>query len=552
MSHSSQVPPFRRLVGLLRPELPDIRAIVILAVGIALFGIATPIAIEALVNTVAFGNLYQPVVVLAGLLLLCLGAIASLQSLQVYLAEILQRRVFVRMLGLIAGVLPETRVDEFDSRSGPELVNRFLDIATVQKVVPALLIDGLSIVLTTLVSMVVLAFYHPYLLGYDLVLAAALFLLIWVLGRNAAQTAIEESVAKYRATAWLQELARVPETFKGSQAQHWALAQADILAHEYLEARTDHFRILFRQVVCGFGLQAVASVALLGLGGFLVIRRELTLGQLVAAEFLITAILGAVAKLGKHLDSFYDLMAAIDKLGMLLDLATEQRGSETLKRQQGPLALRARDLSFAYPGGPLLWKGVGFDLAPGQRLAIRGQSGTGKTTLAEVLYGLRRPLSGAVEVDRVDLRTLESGSWRRRAALVQDTAVVAYQSILDNLRLGRAELEIEQIQEVLERFGLWAPIADLPQGLQTILQPTGAPLSDGQRRMLCLARACIAQPGLLVVDEVLDLLDDRSFELAAVELLRPNPPWTLVLVTRRAALWERCDQLLDISSGEVG
>ena len=234
--------------------------------------------------------------------------------------------MFARVAADLAYRLPRVEVESLDGQSGRELVNRFFEcrdraegagsaaarwhLAGAGRAWSAWLCwrsttrgcwDSISWLLS-LVAFVIL-----------------------VLGRGAVSSSIKESKMKYRMAAWLEDLTGCPMAFRHSGAGNFAIDRADRLTYEYLTARKLHFRVLMRQMVFVLGLQAVASTVLLGMGGWLVISGQLTLGQLVAAELIVTVIVGSFAKLGKHVESFYDLLAAVDKLGTLFDLPMERR-----------------------------------------------------------------------------------------------------------------------------------------------------------------------------------------------------------------------------------
>jgi putative ABC transport system ATP-binding protein len=200
--------PWRRLIHLLAPEWRDILTILIYSLVIALLTLATPIAVESLVNTVAFGRLVQPIVVLSVILFGFLSFSAALRALQTFVAEIVQRRLFARVASDLAWRLPRVDTTAIEGRNMPELVNRFFDVVTVQKVVSQFLLDGIGIVLTTLIGMTVLAFYHPLLLAFDIVLLIAVAIILLVFGYGAVGTSIKESKYKYATADTLEEIAR--------------------------------------------------------------------------------------------------------------------------------------------------------------------------------------------------------------------------------------------------------------------------------------------------------------------------------------------------------
>ncbi|MFN6105497.1 MAG: ABC transporter ATP-binding protein, partial [Planctomycetaceae bacterium] len=205
--------PWARLRFLLRPEWSDIGVILVFAVVNGLLALATPIAVESLVNTVALGQLFQPLIVLTVFVFLFLAFGAGLKALQTVVVETIQKRLFARVAGDLAYRLPRVTAGATREIHLPELVNQFFDVVTVQKVSASLLLDGVSLVIGTLVGMMVLGFYHPWLLGIDLVLLALMFCIVVFLGRGAIQTSIRESKRKYAMAAWLEDLAASPLTF---------------------------------------------------------------------------------------------------------------------------------------------------------------------------------------------------------------------------------------------------------------------------------------------------------------------------------------------------
>jgi hypothetical protein len=249
--------PWSRLWDFLQPEQSDMGIVIILAIIIGMLTLATPIAVEALVNTVAFGTLLQPLIVLSIILLTFLAFAAGLRFLEKFVVELIQRRLFARVVARLAWQLP--RVQSQTSELSAELVNRFFDVVTLQKIVAQLLLDGLTVVLTVGLGMVVLAFYHPWLLAFDVALLVLLVINVFVLSRGAVRTSIEESRGKYAVAAWLETLAHCPLVFKSGGAAEFALTRADRLTADYLVARQSHFRILMRHIFSGLALEAFAS-----------------------------------------------------------------------------------------------------------------------------------------------------------------------------------------------------------------------------------------------------------------------------------------------------
>lgn len=540
--------PLQRLYAVLRPEWADIGVIVVFAMFVGVLALATPIAVEALVNTVAFGRFLQPVLILSLILFVFLMFAACLHGIQTYAVEVLQRRLFARAAADLGYRLPRLQQEALDGRYGPELVNRFFDVVTLQKVCSQFLLDALAVVIATFVGMAVLAFYHPWLLGFDAVLLALMLFTIFVLGRGAVSSSVEESKKKYGLVSWLEDVARCRSAFRLRDADEFALDRVDYLTTEYLNTRAKHFRVLLRQILFALFLQALASTALLGLGGWLVIQGQLTLGQLVAAELIVAMIVGAFAKFGKHIESFYDLLAGIDKLGTLFDLPVERPFGLIHVRDDQASAIALRGVTYHYPSGETALSGLTLDVASGDVAGITGPPGSGKSTLAQILFGLRTPGHGFVELDGVDLRDIRLDVLRRRVAMV-DRIEVFPGTLEENVVLHRPEITRVQLREALSRAELLREIVAMPGGLDTPLSATGAPLSQSQLIRLMIARAIVAEPRLLVIDGLLDALDDSLQRQVLSNLRDHRDQWTLLVLSGQDDVLSQCDYLVDIHDG---
>jgi len=544
------LPPLRRLMRLFRPDRGDLIAVVLFAMTTGTLLLATPIAVQALVNFVALGGALPPLIVVAVLLFLVLAIAGILSAIQAWIVEVLQRRLFVRMVADLGSRLPRVAYDVYDNRFGPELVNRFFDIVTIQKTGAGLLLDGLGILLSVTVGLVVLAFYHPLLLAFDILLLGAIALIVLGPVRRGVRTAIDESKAKYAVAAWLDEIVRQPLLFRSGGMEPWVFSETDRVAKAYIEKRTLHFRVLFGQIIGAVALHTVASTVLLGIGGLLVIQGSLTLGQLVAAELIVTMIVGSVAKMGKHIESYYDLMAATDKVGQLLDLPVEAEEDDpplTGKQDLGA-ELELFDLTRMRPGAKPLFQGVSATVPSGGSLGVTGPSGAGKTALLELLWGLRQPDRGTILLDGRSVRDLTPRELRRTTTLVSEVEILAG-SIRENVRLGRPGVSEEAVRDALRRVGLLFDVERLPDGLDTKLNTRGWPLSAGEVRCLQVARVLAKPPRVLLLSEVFQQLSGARRQSLLDVVFDPEAAWTLVVASNAPDVLARCDRVLELPSG---
>ncbi|MCO5170171.1 MAG: ATP-binding cassette domain-containing protein [Planctomycetes bacterium] len=547
-AHGHGHSPAVRLWALVSLERRIILTLLGFSMAVGVLVLATPIAVQALVDAVAFGGLLQPVFVLAAVLFGCLSLAAAFRALQVYVVEVLQRRLFVRVLTTLARRLPRVRLEVGDHEFLPELVNRFFDVVTLQKAGAQLLIDGFTIVLVTSMGLLLLAFYHPALLALDLVLLVGIFVVTVGLSRGGVRTAIEESKAKYAAAAWLEELARHPLAFRGPGGPAFAAARADEIAADWLRRRRAHFRVQLRHVIGALALQVGASTLVLVLGGWLVIEGTLSLGQLVASEVVVTIIVGKVAKLGKWLEDLYDLCAAADKLGHLWDLPLEPEGDEA-PLHHGPAAIELEGATLV-TGARRPLDGVDLTVAPGERVALLGAPGAGKSALLEVVYGGHVLTAGVARVDGVDVRDIAPDAHRARVALVRGAEVIEG-TILDNIRFGRDHVGRDAARVALRAVGLFDDVSRLPEGLDQPLVSGGAPLSPVQARLLTLARAIAGAPSLLLLDQ--------SFDDVAGQNVWPFLGWlaeqaegpTLIVATSRPEVAALFARRLELDGGRL-
>lgn len=532
---SGRFGPIRRLFALARIEREDLGVVLVYAIAIGGMSLAVPVAAQALVNTVAFGSVLQPLVVLSLLLALVLGFVAVLRILQAVVVESLQRRLFVRTAADFARRLPRLASETRRQHHLPELANRFFDVVTLQKAGASLLLDGLALALQTAVGMILLAFYHPMLLAFDFVLLVAVAVVVFVAGRGAVESSLAESNRKYAVAAWLEDLAANPLRFADARSRAFADARAELLIREWLRARGEHFTYLLRQLSGGVGLQVIASTALLGLGGWLVIRRQLTLGQLVAAELVVTVIGAGLGKLGKQLESFYDATASAAKLSKIVDLPLELGGGELLI-DAGPLDVVVRERGDVV--GPDLGREL-LALAPGDKLVLVGRT-PARSDICDALFGLGDPPKTDIRLDGCALRGLDLEALRAEVTLVRGVELIAG-TMLDNLDPRLIPSEGAAVREVLELVGLGARVHALPEGLGTTLVPSGWPLREAEARRLMLAQALLRRPRLLVLDGALDGLGlDPDIRARLLDhLFAVDAPWTLLVVTDDPELQRR-------------
>lgn len=548
--HGHSVSPVRRYLAIIRPETPEIFAITSFSIVTGLLYLALPLAVNAFVSNLSFGNQAAPFIqALLFLGLALFGALALsavIRALQVYAAEVIKRRLFVRLMADLTHRLSHVKGLSLQGAHAPELVNRFLDIVSLQSATERLLMSGIPVVLGVVIGTIVLGLYHPTLFAFAIGLWMALGLAV-LAGRGAVGAAVDESRLKYEAVGWLEELARTPTLFKSAGGYALAEQRSDLIARRYLGARKRFFFILMRQIGTFLLLEIFATAALLIVGGWLVLDQQLTLGQLVASELIVTSITYSISKLGNLFDSWYSGLAAIDKISHLTDLETERIDGDGVESRGQGMTVECRDVHFAYPSGRAVLKGLNLSLRPSECVALWGLHGRGSSTVLNVLFGLMPPDRGAVTLDGLDIRHWNLERLRARTCLIRGADLVAG-SILENVRLGRDDIGLDAVSRALEDVGLLEDVLSMPDGVHTQLISGGLPLSSRERLRVLVARAIVLNPDLLLLDDVLDGIDpDTLNELFAV-LLDRKRGWTVLVATRDPSVAEQCHRYIEIDA----
>jgi ABC-type bacteriocin/lantibiotic exporter with double-glycine peptidase domain len=478
------------------------------------------------------------------MLLGLLGFVATLQALQIYVAEIIQRRLFIRIAGQVTRRLTEADASAYRQIAMPELVNRFLEVAIVQKVTAALFVDGIAIVLTTLIGMSVMAFYHPFLLGYDILLLILLVTIVFGFGRGGVKTAIQESQTKYGVLSWLEDLARCPCLFRTGGVELLAMQRTDVLCADYLRARRSHFLILIRQIVMVLILQVIATTTLLGLGGFLVLNEQLTVGQLVAAELIVAMIVASFAKLGKHLEGWYDLLASIDKLSHLVDLPVEPHDGLIGLSYQGPAQVIVQNAESSQTESRLdsSSRGELLRVAPGRTVALTNWNASLTLALADALRGQRGLWELSVLMDGVQTEDIRPDVLRQHVAVASDLEFLPG-TIAENIHLSRPKVTESDLRKACEAVGLTDELGKLGLSLSMHVLQNGWPLNPQQQRRLILARALAGHPRVLFIDHLLDVFAEVEIKQMWQQLSRCQPQTTILVATVREEIAQLTDEI---------
>jgi ATP-binding cassette subfamily B protein len=550
-AHGDHPTPYQRLGRLIQLDRIDYWVIIIYTILIGLLTLAVPLAAQALVNTIAAGVLIQPLIVLTIGVLGALLFAGILRLFKLVILEKLQQRIFARVSLHLSDHLPQVEYDSIVREFSPQLVNRFFDVLTIQKAMSKILFDGPGAALQVIIALVLMAFYSPYLLAFALFLMIFIIFVVWVLGVGGLKSSIQESTRKYEVADWLEELARCHVSFKMNSASNFSLFKADRLIALYVEARRLHFRVLFRQAMGIYLFQAIASAGVLAIGGWLVINRQLTLGQVVASEIVVVGALEGLEKLIRLMENLYDLLTGLYKVGHLTDMPAERTKGWDLPASREGSRVECRKVRFSYDGRHEILSDLDLSIQPGEHVSLVGKSGVGKSTLAMMMCGLHEPTHGLVQINGMDIRDVRLSSLRRVVSLVSSTNEIFAGTIEENILMGRKEIAHEDLQWALDLAHLTEEVARMPKGLQTKVVTEGRNLSRGQLQRLLIARAVISRPQLLILDEGFTGVDENDKLSILNELFNPKYKWTILDISHDPEIVARTNKIHVLAKGYI-
>ena len=548
---NKQLTPWERFVGLLRLEKKDIFQIFYYAIFGGVVALSLPLGIQAIINLIQGAQISTSWVVLV--IVVTIGVVFSgaLQLMQLRIIETIQQRIFVRASFELSYRFPKIKMNELRNSYPPELANRFFDTLTIQKGLSKILIDVPTALLQIVFALILLSFYHPFFIVFGILLLLLIYIVFKFTAQKGLETSLVESKIKYKVAHWIQEVARTVVSFKLSGNTSLALEKNDYLVNKYLEARENHFKILILQFSQMIGFKVIVTASLLLIGGALVLNQEMNIGQFVAAEIIILLVIQSVEKLIIGLESFYDVLTSIEKIGQVVDKELEHQEGESPLFKDG-LTVELEDVSFGVENKEKhILKNISLTLKPESRILVVGESGAGKSTLLRLISGVIEPTSGHIYINNLSLSSLHLNHYRSQLGLSLSDETPFEGSIKNNLVFGNKAIKDSIIYEALEIVGLTQFLKEQPNGLETILYPEGRQMSFTIAKKLILARAIIKQPKVMILEDPLDQFNFDETVKIINYLTDSKRPWALIVVSSKKSWRTQCNQVITLEKGQI-
>lgn len=538
---------FQTVVGhlglLFRLERRILGLIVSYSIAIGLFSLIVPLTVQELVNTFAFALQPITIVTLAAVMVTGLLFVGAFRALQYYAVEVLERRIFARVAIAMAQQLPHLRYQGFK----PRFANYFVETILMQRAVSVLLVDLINVIVGGAVGMTILVFYHPYFLLFNAILLVGFNVVFFLMSHGGLKADMDMSHAKYDTLHWFQEIAYNLLHFKSTDSQALLIKKTDQLLDTYVGVRRTRFGILIRQYLGSLGWQAIVHSGLIATAGWLLGIGQLTLGQFVAAEVVVSGILSSFDGVVKRMGHIYYFLTALTELSFLFSLPKDQDAATLSIPLPDPtvhgIRVTCKDLTFAPAGGPPVFEHFNLEVTPGEKIGIYADTTMAKTVLARVLGGLESPTAGVIRYNGVDLRHLNLDSVNRFRGFILDSQLSLFEGTLEeNILLGREYIPYSDVRWALRFTELEEEVDALPQGLKTHVRSAGKIFAPTHIVRILVARAILGRPQLLIFEGILHNMHPAMRETILRRLCSKEEPWSVIFVSNDPNLTPHVDR----------
>ena len=539
----------RKLVAILQLDKKEVSAIYIYAILAGLVQLVTPLGIQSIIGFVMAGALSTSIVVLITVVVLGVFLNGLFQIRQLQIIEKIKQKIYTRDALSFADKIPHLNIEKLDNYYLPELVNRFFDTITLQKGIEKILLEIPAAFIQILFGIILLSLYHPVFIAFGIVLVVLLYVILATTLPKGFTKNLLASDYKYKTAAWLQELARVVKTFKYAKKTSLHIEKTDELVSNYLIARTSYFKILLTQFWSLVAFKIIITAAMLIVGVYLLLNQQINIGQFIAADIVILAVISSVEKLILTLDKAYDTLTAIEKLDKIKSAELEIAGKETIAGTNG-MKIDFKNVSFNYPNGKNVLNEINVEIQSGEKVLIVGNSGSGKSTLLRLLTGTFTNFSGAIRINNVALGSYAIDSLRSNTGVLISQQDIFQGTIRDNITMGDSGVTNEELYQLTKSTGLESFIGELEIGFDTDIDPAGKKLPEKIKQGILLARALFSRKTLLLLENPFDGLDTTAIE-SVREMMAKLENVTMLVTAGSNSHQEIFDKIIYLQNGSI-
>jgi len=465
---------------------------------------------------------------------------------QMKIIESIQQKIFAHYAYEFADRIPKLDLKQMDKYFIPEKVNRFFDTLNIQKGFAKLLLDIPVASVQIVFGIILLSLYHPLFIILGLILLLLLGMILFYTSQKGIETSIEESNYKYGVAGFFGEIARTIKTFKFSQGSDLNLQRTDENVLGYLNARTRHFQVLLFQYKSLLFFKIALTTLMLTLGSYLLINQQLNVGEFVAAEIVIMLVISAVEKLIISLDSAYDVITGLEKLGSVTDSPVEKSGDLELTSRVG-VEIEMKNFSFEFEAGKPILESINLHIHSGEKVQIVGPEGSGKSMFMRILTGNYIDFRGTLLFNKVPIKNYSLANLRMHTGILLQDQEIFGGTVYENISLGKLEITPAIILETARELGIADFLNHFPLGFDSYIEPIGKKTPQSIVKKMLLLRALSGDKRLLLLENPWNGLDAELAENLRMYLLKKSNA-TVIISTNDPAGFEH---KLAIKNGKV-
>ena len=544
--------PLQRFFNLLKLDKRDISQILFYAIFAGLVSLSLPLGIQAIINLIQSGRVSVSWIVLVVIVVIGVVLVGILSFMQLRITENIQQKIFIRSSFEFAFRLPKIKFDDQYNQYPPELANRFFDTLNIQKGTSKLLVDFPTALLQILFGLILLSLYHSFFIFLGLILVVLLYLIFKFSYNDGISTSLKESKYKYKVAGWLQEMARNNFSFLKKDNFDFALQKNNDLVEHYLKSRENHFKVIKRQFIQLIGFKVVITTCLLFIGGYLVLNQRMNIGQFVAAEIIIILIINSVEKLIIGLESMYDILTSIEKIGQIADLKIEQTTTKEPDFCFTNISLEAENLSFQFPGSTdYVLEKINLKIEQSEKIYLDGANGSGKTTLLRILSGFMQPTMGSLFINDDSYRKINLNHYRSQIGTIIQGETPFEGTVLENITFNNPLIPYEDLKWAIDSVKLGSFIKSLPEGLDTKIFPEGRQLSSSNAQKIILARSIVNRPKIVFYEDPIEKMDEDAAREIIDFLTDAKNNWTLIVSSKNSYWEQKCTRKITMKDGKI-
>lgn len=533
------VTPLKRFQNLLKVDKQDIYQVYIYAFFNGLVNLSLPLGIQAIINLIQGGEMSSAWMVMVLFVIVGVALTGVFQLMQLRIVENIAQKIFSRASFEFAFRIPRLKYEALYNHYAPELVNRFFDTVTLQKGLPKILIDFSLSFFQILVGLILLSFYHPFFIIFGIALLALIYTILVFTGPKGLATSLQESNHKYKIVHWLEEIARTKVSFKLIGDSDITLKSTNEKLVSYLTARENHFKILISQFLQLIGFKVLIAAGLLITGSILVFNAQMNIGQFVAAEIIILLILNSVEKLIKSLESVYDVLTALEKIGMVTDFPLDLDKGLKINQPQSGICIEVQNLQYTYSdANHNTIDNLSFRINKNESMVITGPAGSGKSTIIQLLAGILTPQGGSLTFNDTPLQSLNVDEIKKYFGFAVSNNQIFHGTIYENIVMGRNNISYSDVIATTKNLILDDYIKSKPDGLNTVIDPEGKRVPRSVINKIILARAIVNNPKILILEDPLDHVQREEKEMIINFLTEKHHSWS-ILITTMDDLWKK-------------